>query len=636
MLPDELLYSVFCRYSNKIGVNDFKPVSRDLFGTENIVLSWEFPSHINRLVDNMGVHSYSTEEIIFSNTMLPLYYPFLNVDRQRYAIEQMKSDNGKGIHMKLGVMASSVKVSNSLKFCSDCIIDDIKEYGVAYWHRSHNAAGVDVCHKHNMYLRDKCPLCNKIIAPKSKNLFTPLVENCQNGDNLISNSDSCFLRCDDSIHQRIRISKAVAFLLNYTFDGINANSIFERYMFFLKQKELITTKGCVRQNDFIEQFCSYYQDKYLNDLGLGIEKDSEYNWLSDMLRRTRRAYHPLKHILLINFLVEDISEFFGNRPKGYYPFGKGPWLCLNPVVDHYRQPVIKKCEITRCSETKKPVGTFVCSCGFVYSRRGADTSQWDRYKIGRIKAFGHTWENRLIEIVQNQGGSLRSIAKVMKADPMTIKKYIRKLGLDEPWNLSKSVLKGNMCGIIPIAHTRDEICTEYAQRIRKFIAEDNQATRKVIRNNCQKEYTWLYRYNKELLCTILPESNRKHANKERVDWGMRDKEINNKVKDEIQYILSAEKTNRITMSRIGKNLGILPILEQHLGKLPKTKMLLEQSIETVEAFQIRRVVNAINDFKSENIPIKPWKIYRKAGLRENCSDAVKQLIKDCDNSPYIE
>ena len=45
-----------------------------------------------------------------------------------------------------------------------------------------------------------------------------------------------------------------------------------------------------------------------------------------------------------------------------------------------------------------PIGTFNCSCGFIYARKGPDKLVDDLYRIGRIKAFGGVWKGKLKEI----------------------------------------------------------------------------------------------------------------------------------------------------------------------------------------------------------------------------------------------
>ncbi|THF77822.1 hypothetical protein E6C55_15920 [Cohnella fermenti] len=145
-----------------------------------------------------------------------------------------------------------------------------------------------------------------------------------------------------------------------------------------------------------------------------------------MLRKGRTSVHSIKHILLTHFLDSNLADFF-SRSKELPPFGEGPWMCLNSAGSHYRQRVVTKCIITRDYETRGiPVGTFSCDCGFVYSRRGPDTDKDDCYKIGRIKNFGRTWEERLVDLINTERKSYRAAAHILKVDPTTAKRqYLR-------------------------------------------------------------------------------------------------------------------------------------------------------------------------------------------------------------------
>lgn len=629
--PDELLYSVLSRYSLKTGTKEFKAAIRDIFEIQNVVSSWEFPSHIDRLIGNMDdICLHSSDEIIFNNTMIPLYYPFLDKEKQSYAINKMKGDNGKGVYMKIGAMASNIKALDNLKYCQDCVLEDTKEYGVAYWHRSHNIQGVSICHRHETKLRNTCPYCKVILASKNKNKFYALTNKCENGHSLVRDININIID-DYNKKMDLKLSKSIHYILNNNIKGSTNNTVFQKYLYYLGQRDLLTAKGSIRQMDLIEQFCKYYEHNFLQRIGLSINRKSNYNWLSDMLRRPNRISHPLKHILLIQFLANEVVSFFEIKHKKYHPFGDSPWICLNPVAEHYRMAVVSKCTVTTCSDTKKPVGTFECSCGFIYSRRGPDTCDDDKYKIGRIKSFGSVWEDNLRNIVSGDVKSIRGVAKIMKSDPMTIKRAIMNLGLKVDL-----VNKGNTKEIAD-KNAYDDLFTEkndksklYAQNIIEYMNIKPNISRTDIRNEFQKEYTWLYRNKKDILYAILPEKKYLCSVREskRVDWEARDNEVFSKMNKEITRLLKKEKPERITLSKVGKNLGILSLLEQHLNKMPKSENLLNKYIETLEEFQLRRVNLTINRLILENKELKLWRIYREAGISENVSTLLKQKIVD--------
>jgi hypothetical protein len=115
--------------------------------------------------------------------------------------------------------------------------------------------------------------------------------------------------------------------------------------------------------------------------------------------------------------------------------------------------------------------------------------------------------------------------------------------------------------------------------------------------------------------------------KRAIDWHERDKQILKKVKDAVRSLLNADKPARITLSRIGKTIGLLALLEKHLDLMPLTKAYLKSVAESVEDFQIRRIKWAIKLLDECGEEIQRWKVIRVAGLRENVSERVKAVLE---------
>src|SRR5205807_1672488 len=86
-----------------------------------------------------------------------------------------------------------------------------------------------------------------------------------------------------------------------------------------------------------------------------------------------------------------------------------------------------------------PIATFSCECGFIYSRTGPDTSAEDRWKRGRIEAFGRVWEKKLGLLWTNEMLSIRAIARQLGVDPLTIKRQAARMGL----SISRPVRKSS-------------------------------------------------------------------------------------------------------------------------------------------------------------------------------------------------
>ena len=167
------------------------------------------------------------------------------------------------------------------------------------------------------------------------------------------------------------------------------------YQRALISRDLATYSGRIRMTELQEAFTLYYPDDVLSYLHCNLNRQSPDNWLARLVRKPDGSQHPLQHLLLMHFLDVPIESFFSN-PLDFHPFGTGPWPCLNIASDHYRQHQIKHCEIVHSQYVGgRPVGTFSCSCGFVYSRTGPDASVEDQFRFNKIKAFGQIWETKL-------------------------------------------------------------------------------------------------------------------------------------------------------------------------------------------------------------------------------------------------
>ena len=140
-------------------------------------------------------------------------------------------------------------------------------------------------------------------------------------------------------------------------------------------------------------------------------------------------------------------------------------------------------------------------------------------------------------------------------------------------------------------------------------------------------YTWLYRHDQNWLNKNSPKRQKPKASVDRIDWNVRDREILIQANNLVARLLNENKPVRITISRIGANLGLKALLDKHLDKLPQTRAYLKSVTETVEDFQIRRVEWAVEELDKQGEEIREWKILRLAGLRENCSDRVRAKIE---------
>ncbi|WML36201.1 TnsD family transposase [Clostridium sp. OS1-26] len=606
---DELIYSAIARYHYYTGNADCKDTLEELFGSRSIIPSLEIGSNLGRLAENLG-EKYTSEYIMKNHTVFPFYSPFLPNDRKKEIIKEIKYKDGKGLYTKLGVIAGSICRKNGIYYCPDCANNEIEDYGEVYIHREHQLQGVYVCPHHGMKLK-------KYRVDRSN---SSRIEFIRLNEKLL---DLRNIRLINKTYEDklLKISKDAYYLLQADLDNVSKEKILEKYKNLLYKRGLTTSSMRVKQIELHEEFIAFYGKEFLKIMESSIDNDDEYNWLRVITRDLSRTVHPIRHLLLINFLMGKIEGFFEDINKKFNPFGEGPWPCLNRIANHYRMNGVKDLKITEDYKTRLPVGTFSCDCGFVYSRKGPDKDETDKYKIGRIKNFGKVWEDGLKVYLKEEKYGLRELARLMHCDPKTIWKFDALLGINY-FNRYKNA--------VDLEHKeqirQSDLLEKYKEGILKSIEENPTITRTKLREICKKEYIYLYRWDKKWLHDNLPNKTKSINHNKKVAWNERDKEIIALLKSKYKEFLSRDIPMRITKSRIGKSLGILADLEKNLNKLPETEKYLKDITETVEEFQIRRCKNIIDNKLQKDEDIKLWEIQRLAGIRTKDFKKVKEKI----------
>lgn len=598
---------ICARYHQRTGNSSHKATMYDLFGSETACAIVDLPNRLELLYLRLSDGSLLTpDRLIDENTMLPLYQRFLPRGRLEKILNWMKS-SGKGgsIHMSAGVTASTVKQPHYLRFCLDCLKDDERKVGEPYWHRSHQVAGVLTCHVHGDWLWE---LPISITSPQNKHMFLlmPGVEVC-------TLSKPPLKEENHKIHYRVIAASAAWLLLSNNKDVPGLSWLKNRYHHFLRLEDLATYSGRVHQRELLDRFNAHYGEPFLRGIGCSVDGQLEDNWLSKLVRKPRSTAHPLKHILFMGFLGVGVEQFFEGKAIRNLPFGRAPWPCLNPVSDHYKKAVITHCAITTNSENGKPVGNFICSCGYCYSRTGPDKERADRFKIGKMIQFGPVWLKELLNC-KAAGMGLRQTARYLGVTSKTVIRHLDSLerGTPKPSNLVES---------------EKEL---FSRRSRWNNLRDSfpGAGRKALRCLGQADYTWLYRHDNEWLKKNMPPPMPFTRLETRVNWEKRDWRLASQVVAAAKSLRNqGDKPVRVTVSSVGKATGLLFLPQNKLGKLPLTTLQLLKVCENGDKFALRRVKLAVEKLKLEQMPLDFWRIVRAANLRQGYSQSVKREIE---------
>lgn len=513
-------------------------------------------------------------------------------------------------------MASSVTTPRYFRFCPLCLKEDLQEYGEAYWHRLHQTPGVLVCPVHAI------PLSDSIVPIQGFNRHQYCAASLQNCPIDVPRESY-----GSTLKKLLLLAKDICWLINSDIPHREPSWFRNQYKALLIERGLASTViHKTYQKNLADSFLYFYGCEFLESLNSGVSYDEPHGWLFKLLHKRVDSSHPVRHLLMIRFLATSIKEFFTTN-YDYRPFGESPWLCLNVAATHYLKPVVTNLVISRNHDrnydASKPVGTFRCSCGFIYTRTGPDKREDDKYRIGCVKAYGQVWEEKLRELVETRKLNVHEIASQLNIDPRTVNRHAMLLGLEIPWkslpqSLEEPSTDNKTC--------LEEIRAKHRSDWKVLQKQHKGLSKTALGRLASSTYEWLRKKDKEWFDQNSPKSSITVTSNNRVNWEKRDERILAQVKNAVQLTLSAEKPIRITIGRIGSTIGQLRLLEQQLDKMPLTKAYLESVTEEVEDYQVRRIKWAINKLEELGEEVTLSKTRILAGLRSSQSQKVRVIL----------
>lgn len=149
--PDELWYSVLCRYHIRTGNPTNLTTIKELFpGKSDAVIGSFFPNNILYDVINQLPEGFlNIEDVALNHTLFKYGFRFQPIEKKHEMLALVK----------LGQSAFPIKLRETeqkfpkLKMCSICMREDRNNYGEAYWHLAHQIPMVHICQKHKHPLK---------------------------------------------------------------------------------------------------------------------------------------------------------------------------------------------------------------------------------------------------------------------------------------------------------------------------------------------------------------------------------------------------------------------------------------------------------------------------------------------------
>jgi hypothetical protein len=459
----------------------------------------------------------SPEMLLFNQTLAPLFMYFIPKYKSKIR-SGLLSNNCDVAIRACQLLSFKQREPLSIKYCGVCASEDIKQFGLSYWHRSHQIPGIETCSVHNVWLehillikRDRIISYLFPIATKNINICNSISrefsEYASKFINDISNDSSCYK--------------------------------FFYYHNKLKENGYITKNQRVRRKKITEDFYEFTQKLSYPQQNLLPKSKTDYSYLSYLLSG-HSVQHPFKHLIFGFWLSKlvTINHFIPNSvtrnitTEEYHIDNS----CLNMLRDNQS-----------IGEVSRVTGKSYCYIKALALRNSIQLNL-------KPKLLTDLLIRQILELAR-KGFHRNAIAIRHSISIGSVEQLISSVpGLVESRAKGRAESKRRRCKIEIIRYTQN----------------NPSAFIKDIKSNCNAAYYWLSFHEKNWLTSKMPKP-LKPVVKPRVDWAKRDQELVVRITD-----IFKESQNRLTRTQLDRELGGHGWLTKKKAKLPLSLLLYEK------------------------------------------------------------
>lgn len=549
-LDDETLFSLISRHHAISGAVRARDTCERFFGHARAGCQHDLPCNIDQLVARTRGVLGDSKSIIQSRTLLPYYLPFRNEAVAAEAVEILRGSTQGSLKYKLGLLTSRFRAHHPLKACSRCMENDVHRQGVAYWHRSHQFPGVWCCPVHEVPLQQSTLKANGV-----ERFFWHLPSTSR----LISAPTEQSVPVIDALTQRI-VSLA-RLTRDYIQWGKRVDEVrlLQAYYQALGDRGQLTAGGGLKLARIAKDFLEHVQPLRSVAEFDHLPRDNEAAsvQVGRLLRPPRTGTHPLRHLILIDWLFGDWQSFVRAYSTAEYGAQKSEQGAPEPP-DEARDKllVLLRDERTSLTESARIVGVDVATAmGWA---RQAGFNPRSRPKVLRPERLKNVQEQLLrgdstAEVAARQRLSVPTISRILRADP----------------NLASRTHEARRSRALD------------AQRAlwTNATIEHPTLSAKALRTLIPACYAWLYRNDRPWLTNAvaaLPAAAPLTAS--RVDWNARDLELEALVERTVLQLVIEARDRPVQLWSIYQRVPELKAKLGHLDRLPRTRMAIERAV----------------------------------------------------------
>ncbi|MDH4418182.1 MAG: TniQ family protein [Acidovorax sp.] len=144
-LRDETFFSLVSRHHQLWGHVTSAQTCQLMFGSARAGVHHDLPNSLGAFAQRTNALLGDVDSIARERTLLNFYAAFAPPDETANAVACMSGASVAHLKLRLGILTSRFRANHPLKACPQCMEQDLRETGWAYWHLKHQFPGVWMC-----------------------------------------------------------------------------------------------------------------------------------------------------------------------------------------------------------------------------------------------------------------------------------------------------------------------------------------------------------------------------------------------------------------------------------------------------------------------------------------------------------
>lgn len=501
-LPDEMLYSRLVRSVTVSGMKTEQFLTL-LLGSSRASIHPYLTSNLNKIASVSGELSHT---LLKEQTLFPFFRFYLSSYSQAINDEALTSHSA---YRACQLANFREHETLTLKYCPICASEDMRNYGLTYWHLNHQIPGIEACHLHSVWL-----------------IHVPLPKRPHIAHGVCPYLGTGMRECSEIAYQLSIF--AVAKL-----DAIrNGSAEPPDYHQRLKKKGFITSNGHVRRKALVAELFNLVSKLEYPDFELLPKAEDDFKYLSSLVKENT-SQHPFKHLLL-GFFIEHAKT---NDAEIYPDNGRNLVFSID-LTERCKKLLLQGLSM---AEVSRKTGKSRCYLKCLALKENIPLNLKPRVLNEKMRFY-------IINLAR-KGFHRREIAKRLGVSCGSVEMLIStQTGL---------VFHRKRCKF-------ESKRRRYKHRLFRYFELHPHANRQQCKEECNAAFFWLLHHEPTWLEEMLPAAT-PPIRHDRVDWCERDKVLASQV--EQQLVLHGKD---ISLAKLDRLLGGHGWLTRYREKLPLT------------------------------------------------------------------